>query len=55
MSFVGVANWESKLIGVGCDGASVNLGSTRGLKGLQNHAVDHSLLVSCPQARTSPF
>ena len=34
MDFVGVANWESKLIGVGCDGANVNMGTTGGLKGL---------------------
>ena len=30
MGFVGVANWESKLIGVGCDGANVNMGTTGG-------------------------
>lgn len=28
MGFVGVSNWESKLIGVGCDGANVNMGTT---------------------------
>ena len=31
MGYVGVANWESKLIGVGCDGANVNMGTTGGL------------------------
>ena len=31
---MGIANWESKLIGVGCDGANVNMGTTGGLKGL---------------------
>ena len=34
MGYVGVANSESKLIGVGCDGANINLGTTGGLKGL---------------------
>lgn len=34
MGFVGVANWESKMVGMGCDGANVNMGTTGGLKGL---------------------
>ena len=34
MGYMGVANWESKVIGVGCDGANVNMGSTGGLKAL---------------------
>ena len=34
VGYVGVANWELKMIGVGCDGANVNLGTTGGLKGL---------------------
>ena len=25
MEFVGVTNWEEKLIGVGCDGTNVNI------------------------------
>ena len=39
MSCVGVPNWESKLIGVGCDGANVNMGTTGGLKGLHTETM----------------
>ena len=34
MGVMRVTNWESKLIRVGCDGASVNMGHGSGLKGL---------------------
>ena len=34
MGCLGVAKWESKLIGVGCDGANVNMGTTGGMRGL---------------------
>lgn len=39
IGFLGVSNWESKLIGVGCDGASVNMGIRSGLKGLLTEAM----------------
>ena len=32
LDYVGVSDWESKLIGFGCDGANVNMGA-RGLRG----------------------
>ena len=34
MGSMGIANWESKLIGMGCDGASVNMGTRAGLNSL---------------------
>ena len=39
MTCTGIANWESKLIGVGCDGASVNMGIRSGLNGLLTEAM----------------
>ena len=33
MEYVSIDNWKNKLIGVGCDGASANMGNRRGLKG----------------------
>ena len=53
MGFVGVANWETKLIGVGCDGANVNMGiyyrwSQR--PAYRNNALGCSILVPAPQA-----
>ena len=47
MGFVGVANWESKLIGVGCDGANVNLGTTGGLKGLLTQTMPWVVVFWC--------
>ncbi len=47
MGFLGVANWEHKLIGMGCDGASVNLGSTSGLKGLLTEAMPWIVVFWC--------
>ena len=42
MGFVGVANWESKFKGVGCDGANVN----SCLKGqLTDNAMGGSIVV----------
>ena len=42
--YVGVANWESKLIGVGCD---VNMGTTGGLKGLLTETMPWVVLFWC--------
>ena len=36
---MGTANWESKLIGLHCDGASVNMGIKSGLNGLLTEAM----------------
>ena len=47
MGFVGVANWESKLIGVGCDGASENMGTRSGLKGLLKEAMPWITVFWC--------
>ena len=47
MGFLGVANWEHKLIGMGCDGASVNMGSTSGLKGLLTEAMPWIVVFWC--------
>ena len=47
MGFVGVANWETKLIGVGCDGANVNMGTTGGLKGLLTETMPWVVVFWC--------
>ncbi len=38
VEYMGAANWETKLIGFGCDGTNANMGD-RGLKGLLREAV----------------
>ena len=38
VSYVGVADWESKLIGFGCNGTNVNIGS-HGLRGYPEESV----------------
>ena len=47
MGFMGVTNWESKLIGMGCDGASVNMGHRSGLKGLLTEAMPWITVFWC--------
>ena len=47
MGFLGVANWEHKLIGMGGDGASVNMGSASGLKGLLTEAKPWIVVFWC--------
>ena len=47
MGFMGIANWESKLIGVGCDGASVNMGTRAGLNGLLKGAMPWITVFWC--------
>jgi hypothetical protein len=47
MGFVGVSNWESKLIGVGCDGTNVNMGTTGGLKGLLRETMPWVVVFWC--------
>lgn len=46
LSFVSVAGWEDKLIGIGCDGASVNLGG-RGLRGHLEASVPWIVVFWC--------
>ena len=46
LGHVGIADWEHKLIGVGCDGASVNLGA-RGLKGYVQESVPWVVFFWC--------
>ena len=46
LSLVGLANWEDKLIGFGCDGTSVNI-APRAVC-----ALGDCILVSCTQAGT---
>ena len=50
LSYVGIPNWDKRLIGFGCDGASVNIGG-RGLKGLLRDGLplDCGVLVLGPQ------
>ena len=38
LSYVGLANWEDKLIGFGCDGTSVNI-AAGGLRGYLDQSV----------------
>lgn len=45
-SFVGVDNWKSKLIGFGCDGASVNIAAS-GLRGHLEEAVPWVTVFWC--------
>ena len=46
LDFVGVANWESKLVGFGCDGASVNV-AAGGLRGYLERAVPGVVVFWC--------
>ena len=39
MEFVGVDDWEDKLIGLGCDGTNVNIAAGGGLRGYLEEAV----------------
>jgi hypothetical protein len=48
MGFVGVSNWESKLIGMGCDVANVNMAGTTGdLKGLLSETMPWVVVFWC--------
>lgn len=46
MDFVGVDDWEEKLIGLGCDGTNVNIGA-RGLRGFLEEAVPWIIVFWC--------
>ena len=46
MEFVGVTNWEEKLIGVGCDGTNVNI-AAGGLRGYLEEAVPWIVVFWC--------
>ena len=46
LTYVGIDDWEHKLVGFGCDGANVNLGA-RGLKGYLEKSVPWVLVFWC--------
>lgn len=46
LSYVGVADWESKLIGFGCDGTNVNIGA-HGLRGYLEESVPWVVVFWC--------
>ena len=46
LSYVGIPNWDKRLIGFGCDGASVNIGG-RGLKGLLRDGLPWIVVFWC--------
>ena len=46
MEFVGVNDWEKKLIGLGCDGTNVNI-AARGLRGYLEEAVPWIVVFWC--------
>ena len=46
LSYVGVANWEDKLIGFGCDGTSVNI-AAGGLRGYLEQSVPWVVVFWC--------
>ena len=46
MSYVGIENWDSKLIGFGCDGANVNI-AAGGLRGHLENAVPWIVVFWC--------
>ena len=46
LSHMGIANWEEKLIGFGCDGPSVNV-PAGGLKGYLEGSVPWVVVVWC--------
>ena len=53
MDYVGVSDWEKKLIGFGCDGASLNMGAL-GLRGFLQVSMPWIVfLVLCPSLRAS--
>ena len=45
-SYVGITNWESKLVGLGCDGTNVNIGD-RGLRGYLEETVPWVVVFWC--------
>ena len=46
LDYVGVSDWESKPIGFGCDGASVNMGA-RGLRGFLQLSMPWMVMFWC--------
>ena len=54
LDYVGVSDWEKKLIGFGCDGASVNMGAP-GLREFLQASMPCIVffLVLCPSLRAS--
>ena len=43
-----VANWMSKLVALGTDGASVNMGESGGVGAIVKRDIPHLVLFSCP-------
>ena len=50
LDYMGVSDWEKKLIGFGCDGASVNMGAC-GLRGFLQASMPWIFFVLCPSLR----
>ena len=46
LSYVGITDWESKLVGLGCDGTNVNIGD-RGLRGYLEETVPCVVVFWC--------
>ena len=44
---LGIQNWKSKLVGLGTDGASVNLGSQAGLGAILKKDIPHLIHIHC--------
>lgn len=47
MATVGILNWKDRLIGLGTDGASVNMGSQGGLGAILKKDIPHLMQVHC--------
>ena len=46
LAYVGITNWEKRLIGFGCDGATLNIGA-RGLKGILRDSMSWIVVFWC--------
>lgn len=47
MQYVGVSDWETRMIGFGCDGTNTNMGVRGGLRGLLQEAVPWVVVFWC--------
>lgn len=55
VEYVGVTDWETKLIGFGCDGTNANIGEHSGLKGHLKEAVPWVFFFWCLAHRLELF
>ena len=46
IQYMGITNWQTKMIGLGCDGCSANMGD-RGLKGLLKQSLPWVAVFWC--------